>query len=159
MEINRATGVKGQARGASNRAGIIMSNHLFQLLSGWLSALSHKSSTITSNDRMVNAISLGIMGLGHAIYARGTEKEEVIHVAHTYQMVRTGRTEFMVVDQRGRHFNVNNSLWYWKWDAVEEWSQIQKGETRRVRMYGWRLPVWGMFPNIIGIEKKGEAEE
>ena len=128
-----------------------MSNHLFRILSSWFQFLSHHAPALTSQERIANGIALGFIGAGHAMYALGTGTEEEIPITRKYAMVRHGFTEFMVVDSRGRHFNVNNSLWYWKWDSVEEWYRIQEGETRRVRMYGWRSPLWGMFPNIVGV--------
>jgi len=99
----------------------------------------------------MNALTLGVLGAGHALYARGTGTEEEIRIQKTYMMVRGAYTEFMVVDDKGRHMNVSNSLWYWKWDAVEEWGRLQVGDTRRVRLYGWRSPLWGLFPNVVGV--------
>ena len=55
----------------------------------------------------------------------------------------------MIIDNNGRHFNINNSLWYWKWDSLEDWSKINKDDTLYVRYYGWRIPIFGIFPNII----------
>jgi hypothetical protein len=64
-------------------------------------------------------------------------------------MVRNGFTEFMVVDEKGRHLNVNNSLWYWKWDSIEEWYKIEPNKNFFIKYYGWRVPLFGLFPNIV----------
>jgi hypothetical protein len=55
----------------------------------------------------------------------------------------------MIVDNKGRHFNVNNSLWYWKWDSIEDWEKIEKDKQLLVKYYGWRSPIFGLFPNIV----------
>ena len=59
----------------------------------------------------------------------------------------------MIVDDKGRHFNINNSFWYWKWDAIEEWNNIQeqKETTLFVSYYGYRIPFLGLFPNLVHI--------
>ena len=60
----------------------------------------------------------------------------------------------MIVDNKGRHFNINNSLWYWKWDSLEDWSSIKNGDKISVRYYGWRVPIFGLFPNIVKSRSK-----
>jgi hypothetical protein len=84
-----------------------------------------------------------------ALYAFSSQKTEEISISKKYTMVRGGFTEFMVVDSQGRHFNVNNSLWYWKWDSLEDYYKIKKGDKVKVGYYGWRWPLFGMFPNIV----------
>jgi hypothetical protein len=44
---------------------------------------------------------------------------------------------------------VNNSIWYWKWDSIEDWNKMLEGEKYGVGVYGVRIPVLGIFPNIV----------
>ena len=97
--------------------------------------------------------SLLILGsLPHGIYALGTEKTEKSRIVKKYKMVRNGFTEFMVVDENGNHYNVNNSFWYWKWNSIEDWYDIKEGDELDFKYYGWRVPVLGMFPNIYNVQ-------
>lgn len=112
------------------------------------------------DDKATRDIAIGEIGLrvgimstliaGHGIYAYSTEEKDVITVTKKYKMNRGGYTDFMVVDDKGRHFNVNNSLWYWKWDSIEDWHRIEEKSDEKllIRYYGWRMPVLGLFPNI-----------
>lgn len=84
----------------------------------------------------------------HCAYALGTSKNEKSTIVKKYKMVRNGFTDFMVIDEKGRHFNLNNSFWYWKWDSIEDWSNIKEGDELYFKYYGWRVPVFGLFPNI-----------
>jgi hypothetical protein len=86
---------------------------------------------------------------GHGVYALSTTKKDSSIVVKKYKMVRNGFTEFMIIDDKGRHFNVNNSLWYWKWNSVEDWCNIKEGDKLYFKYYGWRMPFLGLFPNII----------
>jgi hypothetical protein len=100
------------------------------------------------------ALRVGVTSLfiaGHGIYAYSTEEKEAIIVTKKYKMNRGGYTDFMIIDEKGRHFNVNNSLWYWKWNSIEDWHNIdEKSEEKLlIRYYGWRMPAFGLFPNII----------
>jgi hypothetical protein len=95
--------------------------------------------------------------VGHGIYAYSTEEKDAIVVTKKYKMNRNGFTDFMVIDDKGRHFNVNNSLWYWKWDSIEDWHRIQEKSEEKllIRYYGWRMPLLGLFPNIT-VSKRSE---
>ncbi len=87
--------------------------------------------------------------IGHGIYAITTVKDDMITVVKKYKMNRNGFTDFMIIDNNGRHFNVNNSLWYWKWDSIEDWYKIEEKTNINIKYYGWRWPVCGLFPNIV----------
>lgn len=84
----------------------------------------------------------------HCGYTLVTSKNEKLTIVKKYKMVRNGFTEFMVIDKNGRHFNFNNSLWYWKWDSLEDWNNIKNGDELCFKYYGWRVPFLGLFPNI-----------
>jgi hypothetical protein len=96
-----------------------------------------------------------VLTYGHGMFALATNKKEKIRVTKKYTYVANGYTNFMIVDDKGRHFNVNNSFWYWKWDAIEEWNNIQEQSDEKkdifiaVSYYGYRIPFLGLFPNIV----------
>jgi hypothetical protein len=91
-----------------------------------------------------------IVGLfGHGAYAFGTAETKLINVKDKYTFSRDGFTEFMIIDENNKHYNVNNSFWYWKWDSIEDWSKLEIDKQLSIKYYGWRVPVFGLFPNII----------
>jgi hypothetical protein len=94
---------------------------------------------------------LTILCGAHICYAIGTKEEKEIFVAKKYTFDRNGYTEFMVVDINGKHYNINNSLWYWKWNSIEDWSSIKENSTIHAKFYGWRVPLFGIFPNIVNL--------
>lgn len=91
---------------------------------------------------------LGTITSSHCAYAISTNKKDVTTIKKKYTMVRNGFTEFMIIDNKGRHFNINNSLWYWKWNSIEDWHKIKEGAVIKFKYYGWRIPLFGLFPNI-----------
>ena len=95
---------------------------------------------------------LGIIGTifgGHACYAYGTKSTDVIMVSKTYMYTQNGWTQFMIIDKRGKHYNVNNSFWYCKWNSIEDWNKIEMNDIIHVKYYGYRIPFLGIFPNIV----------
>ena len=136
-----------------------MSKHFFYKLFPLFRTFLKKK--LTANPLHMLGISMCFIS-GHGCFALITNKTEEICVTKKYKFVANGFTNFMIVDDKGRHFNVNNSVWYWKWDAIEDWTNVQavkekeKGEKEKepynkifVGYYGYRIPVLGMFPNII----------
>lgn len=87
--------------------------------------------------------------LGHCAYALGTVENKIIKLNTKYQFDRNGFTEFMIVDDNGNHYNINNSFWYWKWDSIEDWHKLEPNNDIVIKYYGWRVPLFGLFPNII----------
>jgi len=85
----------------------------------------------------------------HLIYTISTTKEENILIANKYKYVSNGFTNFMVVNDKGIHYNVNNSYWYWKWNSIEDWHNLKVGQNINAQYYGLRIPFLGCFPNII----------
>lgn len=106
---------------------------------------------LTKTEILLKTSITSIILAGHGVYAFSTEKKDAIKVVKKYKMNRNGFTDFMIVDDKGRHFNVNNSLWYWKWDSIEDWHKIDEKseENLLIKYYGFRVPVLGLFPNII----------
>ena len=92
-------------------------------------------------------VSLGM--IGHASYTLKTTKHKIITVHKKYKFSNNGFTEFMIIDEKGNHYNVNNSIWYWKWDSIEDWHKIQTNKEFIIKYYGWRIPVLGLFPNVV----------
>ena len=85
----------------------------------------------------------------HLYYVSSTENQKTIQIRNKYTYTQGGYTHFMVVDTEGNHYNVANSFWYWKWDAMEEWERMQMDQTILVKYYGLRIPVLGTFPVIV----------
>ena len=128
---------------------INMTSNFIKMI-GWVgSNIFTKNSYGNIKDVQYSILALSFMGGIHAIYAYSTNNKEDIKISNKYQIVNKGETQLMIVDDKGRHFNVNNSLWYWKWDSIEDWEKINKGDSLKVKYYGFRSPFLGLFPNIV----------
>ena len=115
---------------------------------------------ITTKDKQFSFIAkiapgiscLGI--IGHCLYTFKTTNNKIIIVEDKYQFTRNGYTEFMIIDKNGDHYNVNNSFWYWKWNSIEDWNTISLNDCIKIKYYSMRIPMFGLFPNIVGYKKE-----
>jgi hypothetical protein len=104
---------------------------------------------LKSNDPAIAFTTGASMISCNFLYAIFTREEKEIIVKKKYTFDRSGFTDFMVIDSNGKHYNLNNSLWYWKWDSIEDWHSIKEEEKLKTLTYGWRVPILGLFPNIV----------
>jgi len=104
---------------------------------------------LKSNNQVVLLTTSVTMVSSNFFYAILTREEKEIIVKKKYKFDRVGFTEFMIIDSNDKHYNLNNSLWYWKWDSIEDWHLIKEEEKLNTLTYGLRLPILGMFPNIV----------
>ena len=101
---------------------------------------------------IINKLAFGVVSLGiigHASYTLKTTKHKIITVHKKYKFSNNGFTEFMIIDEKGNHYNVTNSIWYWKWDSIEDWHSIKEEQKLHTLTYGLRVPILGLFPNIV----------
>ena len=101
---------------------------------------------------------LGIIVSANFAYAIITKEEAQIKISKKYKFNRNGFTEFMVIDDKGKHYNVNNSLWYLKWDSIEDWHSIEINKPLDITYYGVRIPLFGIFPNIVKFNNNSNSE-
>ena len=127
----------------------IMSANLFTNIALILKSLRSTPAPNRKFDFTIHATVLGLVGGIHALYAYGTSTTEEVTVINKYKIVNHGSTRFMIHDEKGRHYAVNNSVWYWKWDSIEDWVKIKKGDHVTVKYYGIRSPLLGLFPNVV----------
>jgi len=57
-----------------------------------------------------------------------------------------------VMDSEGRVYAISNSLPLLHFTSAEVMMKIEKGATYTVQGYGWRVPIFGMFPNITDVK-------
>jgi hypothetical protein len=104
---------------------------------------------LKSNNQAVLLTTSVTMISSNFFYAILTREKKEITVKKKYKFDRSGFTEFMIIDSNNKHYNLNNSLWYWKWDSIEDWYSIKEEEKLNTLIYGLRVPILGMFPNIV----------
>lgn len=56
-----------------------------------------------------------------------------------------------VMDSEGRVYAISNSFPLLHFTSAEVMMKIENGKTYTVKGYGWRIPILGMYPNIVRI--------
>jgi hypothetical protein len=92
-------------------------------------------------------------------YLLGTTKKDEITVAKKYTYVKNGSTKFMLIDDKGRHFNVDNCFFYWNWNTIDDWANLKPLEQRHIIYYSYRVPFLGMYPTIIEFDNESNSNK
>jgi hypothetical protein len=87
--------------------------------------------------------------ISHYIYSTKTVDTKYINIDKKYKYTKNGFTKFMIVDDNGKHYHVGNSLWFWKWNSIEEWNELETNKEIIIKYYGFRYPLFGFFPKIV----------
>lgn len=95
----------------------------------------------------------------HALYSYGSYYVDTIQIDKKYTYTKNANTEFMIIDQNGRHYSVNNNFWYWKWNSIEDWHKYKEKDYIKIKYYGYRIPLLGFFPNIIHINNIHDRDD
>jgi len=52
----------------------------------------------------------------------------------------------------GEVFENSDSLAVWKWGSADLQNELKVGQTYKVKVYGWRVPMLSWFRNIVEVE-------
>ena len=84
----------------------------------------------------------------------GSAFEKEITIAKKYTSiggVRYAYTQYMIVATDGSIYQVSNVWWHADFNNEEDWNALEIGKTYRVKGWGYRVPLFGMYPNIYKI--------
>jgi hypothetical protein len=130
-----------------------MSRSFARVFNIFFKSFKPDSEPLSSEMNKFISLTLGTIAicgtLGHGVYAFETSGTKFIKIKQKYTFDRNGFTEFMIIDENNKHYNVNNSIWYWKWNSIEDWHNLETSKEISIKYYGWRVPLFGLFPNIV----------
>ena len=86
-----------------------------------------------------------------AFYQHGT----VDHVDITVKRLERVHSEsggyYLVFTKGGEVFGNKDALFHLKFDSSDIQGRLSEGESYRAKVYGWRVPFFSMYRNIVSI--------
>ena len=90
------------------------------------------------------------------VYVYATRFERTIKIAEKYHYAdgrgRSLALNNAVVDDTGKVYRVANSLFLLEFRSAEALLSIKPNQSYKVKGYGIRIPILGMFPTIVRVE-------
>lgn len=95
-----------------------------------------------------------ILGLGLSLgYQYGTAREVTITVTDKERIIEKGEDggSYYLVFTEDDAYKNEDALFYGKFKSSSLQAKLQIGETYTVKVYGWRIGLLSMYPNIVKI--------
>jgi hypothetical protein len=87
------------------------------------------------------------------VYSHFTSFEKIITVKEKDSM-RSGKYgQNIIADTDGNVYTVSNSVFYDFFTAMELFAKIELNQAYKIKGFGYRIPVLGIYPNIISASK------
>jgi hypothetical protein len=87
------------------------------------------------------------------VYSYFTVFEKIITVKEKDSM-RTGKYgKNIISDTDGNVYTIENSIFYDFFTAMELFTKIEQNQSYKVKGFGYRIPILGIYPNIIKASK------
>jgi hypothetical protein len=85
------------------------------------------------------------------IYVYFTRFERIITVKEKHEFSTGKYIRNTVSDEEGNIYQIQSSLPLLHFSEAEIWLKIEKQRKYTILAYGWRIPILGLYPNIVGI--------
>ena len=87
------------------------------------------------------------------VYSYFTVFEKIITVKEK-DSVKTGKYgKNIISDTDGSVYTIENSIFYDFFTAMELFTKIELNQSYKVKGFGYRIPILGIYPNIIKASK------
>ncbi len=91
-------------------------------------------------DKFVLIVIYVLIGL-NILYILLTKKSKKIIIKQKLKIISWGFTKYIIVDKNNNIFEINNCVWFGKFNALDDWIKINLNKKYTVNYYG--------FPNNI----------
>jgi hypothetical protein len=117
-------------------------------------------------DDIFDLLTLGIMGIVVVViiffstmfYVYGTDEYVTFTVVEKERVAESDSARYLIFTD-GEVFENTDSLWYWKWRSSDIYGNIKEGKTYNAHVYGWRVPFFSWYRNIIKMEEVSPSTE
>lgn len=100
---------------------------------------------------------VGVIAFPSFFYTHMTVEEHTITVTDKERVCSTtdgNRTcKYLVFTENNGTFENTDSIWHFKFDSSDVYGNFVTGNTYEVVDYGWRIPLFSVYPNIVEVNE------
>jgi signal transduction histidine kinase len=85
------------------------------------------------------------------VYVYLTRFERIITVKEKHEFSTGKYIRNTISDEEGNVYQIQSSLPLLHFREAEIWLQLEKNRKYTILAYGWRIPILGLYPNIVGL--------
>lgn len=87
----------------------------------------------------------------YLMFMRVTAESITVTIKDKERILDGGTSKYLVFTD-SEVFENSDAVAYWKFSSSDLHGSLEVGKTYRVRVYGWRIPFFSMYRNIVRIE-------
>lgn len=110
--------------------------------------MSH-SKEVKAGGCLIAAVLILLCGCP-AIYQNATQ-DQVTFSVNEKERVNTANSGKYLVFTDGETFECTDAWFVGKFDSSDMYGRIESGKTYNATVYGWRIPLFSMYRNIISL--------
>ncbi len=104
-------------------------------------------------EALVGVAVIGLCAVTTLAYQHGTCCENVTFTVNKAERVVSGKTsKYLIFTDKGVYENTD-ALWHGKWNSSDVYNKIATKKTYEARTYGWRMPFFSVYPNILDVRE------
>lgn len=93
-----------------------------------------------------------IVAVGFLITIPYTTQETLeLTVSEKERIVKNDNSKYLIFTDKGV-FENTDTIFYFKFDSSDIYGEIKEGKTYQAKVYGFRIPIFSMYKNIIEIK-------
>jgi len=106
-------------------------------------------NVLINNPILAYALGLAVLLLVTAIYVFMTPFEKIVTIKEKSEYASGKKLFNTVSDDKGTVYVVSNSWPILHFTSAEVLHKMEEGKTYRIRGNGLRVPIFGIYPNIV----------
>lgn len=87
------------------------------------------------------------------LFVYGTQQDREITIKKMERVMFSNNSKYLIYTEDGVYENVDSIL-RMKFNSADVYGQLQNGRTHICDTYGWRVPFFSMYPNIVSCREK-----
>lgn len=89
----------------------------------------------------------------NCIRVYGTQEEVTFTISEKSVKRYDNNDKYLIFTEEGEVFQVTDEFWLFHFNASDLYGQLKDGGTYTVVVYGWRIPFFSKYRNIIEIKE------
>ena len=87
------------------------------------------------------------------LFVYGTQQDREITIKKMERVMFSNNSKYLIYTEDGVYENVDSIL-RMQFNSADVYGQLQNGRTYICDTYGWRVPFFSMYPNIVSCREK-----
>lgn len=92
-------------------------------------------------------------GMSYVTALKNSVEEHTITVKEKWIKYHENDAKYLISDTDNTVYSIEDSFWFWTWDASDRYARIEIGKAYTIKTIGWRIHILSWYKNIIELKQ------